>query len=156
MGHSICLLDALRYTKALATNLECFCVCFIAGLALRIYFIVISKRRDAKYGEVSTDILKEERLEVSINGTKDQTVIEDSAMLCDFNSLIWVLWFKCLVDLETFLFTVLLVLLSVDRTIIDASVPFTRIHKIQNHNNGYIGVFYCYFKVFTCIKQFEK
>lgn len=65
--------DAPKYSKALATNLGCFCACFVLGLILRVYFIYENKRRDKEFGAVSEEVSEDERLEGILNGMKDIT-----------------------------------------------------------------------------------
>lgn len=65
--------DAPRYTKALATNLGCFCACFVIAVGLRFYLIFENRRRDKKYGAVDATVSEDERLEGILNGMKDQT-----------------------------------------------------------------------------------
>ncbi|KAG7886135.1 hypothetical protein KL936_005052 [Ogataea polymorpha] len=68
--------DAPKYTKALATNLGCFCACFVIAVLLRLYLIWQNRRRDAKYGPVA-ELTEDERQQGIINGMKDLTDTEN-------------------------------------------------------------------------------
>ncbi|QPG75851.1 hypothetical protein FOA43_003234 [Brettanomyces nanus] len=70
--------DAPKYTKALATNLGCFCACFAIAVCFRLYLVWENKKRDAKYGVVQLeDVKNEERHEGVLNGMKDLTDIQN-------------------------------------------------------------------------------
>ncbi|CDK26274.1 unnamed protein product [Kuraishia capsulata CBS 1993] len=66
--------DAPKYTKALATNLGCFCACFVVAVLFRFYLIWENKRRDKLHGKSSLESISEdERMEAILNGMKDMT-----------------------------------------------------------------------------------
>ncbi|EGV64046.1 MFS general substrate transporter [Yamadazyma tenuis ATCC 10573] len=71
--------DAPKYTKALATNLGCFCACFVIGVGLRVYLMYANKVRDKKYGVVDAEINEDKRLEGILNGMKDETDIKNKS-----------------------------------------------------------------------------
>ncbi|CAH2352058.1 allantoate permease [[Candida] railenensis] len=72
--------DAPKYTKALATNLGCFCACFVIGVLLRFYLIRENKIRNTKYGVISTnDFDEDERMEGILNGMKDMTDLSNKS-----------------------------------------------------------------------------